>query len=80
MPRLNCTFAEFRDIIEANGFTLHPNQNKRKGSHIRYRAKIDGVVRYVDIDPKPSWKSNIGPELLNNMIRQSGLSKKLFRK
>lgn len=77
MPRLNCTFEGFREIIESEGFVLLRHEG---GNHRRYRGEVGGQVRFVDIDPHPSWRANIGYDLLCNMIRQSGLPKKLFRK
>ena len=76
MPRLNCTFAEFLAIIEKQGFTLHRHDG---GSHRRYRGTVGSKVMFVDVayhrigDPVPTGT-------LNSMIRQSGLSKGLFRK
>jgi predicted RNA binding protein YcfA (HicA-like mRNA interferase family) len=75
MPRLNCTFAHFIAIIEAQGFILH-----RHGatSHRIYRRDIGGDVRLVTVafhrinDP-------IRSGTLSAMIRQSGLPKALFR-
>lgn len=71
MPRLSCTFAEFIAIIESHGFVLH-----RHGAtnHRRYRH-ADG--RFVDMSPH---NGDIPIGTLQSMIRQSGLSKKLFRK
>lgn len=76
MPRLVCTFGRFLDIILANGFELH-----REGatSHKRYRAVIDGQVRFVDFAAH-SHHDEIATGTLKSMIRQSGLNQKLFRK
>jgi predicted RNA binding protein YcfA (HicA-like mRNA interferase family) len=75
VPRLNCTFGEFVEIISAHGFVLH-----RQGatSHRRYRAEINGVVYYVDV--AGSGNERIKPGTLKSMIRQSGLPAHLFRK
>lgn len=75
MPRLVCSFAEFIAIITAHGFTVH-----RTGatSHVRYRGTVNGDVRYVDVAGKGN--TNIKPKTLDSMIRQSGLSKSLFRR
>lgn len=77
MPRLSCNFREFIEIIEAHGFTLH----RHKGtSHRRYRGVVEGQVKFVEVDPHSSMTEQIGDRLLSTMIRQCGLSKKLFRK
>jgi predicted RNA binding protein YcfA (HicA-like mRNA interferase family) len=74
VPRLNCTYAEFIEIIERNGFVLH-----RHGatSHRRYRCEATGAM--VDVTPH-LMSAAIPTGTLQSMIRQSGLSKKLFRK
>lgn len=69
---------KFRDLIpilEENGFTLH-----RQGatSHRRYRKELNGQVWYVDVAPH-SMNDDINKKTLASIIRQSGLSKKLFR-
>lgn len=76
MPRLVCTFGRFLEIIIAHGFELH-----RQGatSHRRYRGIVNGQVRFVDVAAH-SLKDEILPRTLKSMIRQSGLSEKLFRK
>lgn len=76
MPRLNCTFAEFIEIIERHGFSLH-----RQGatSHRRYRGEVDGDVRFVDVAMHRASDS-IRLGTLNSMIRQSGLPKALFKR
>lgn len=76
MPRLSCTFAEFLEIIEANGFVLHRHDG---GSHRRYRGEVGGRVRYVDLAPH-RWGDEIRLKTLESMIRQTGLPKALFRK
>ena len=75
VPRLNCTFDEFVEIIVAHGFSLH-----RQGatSHRRYRAEIDGVVYFVDV--AGHGNERIKPGTLKSMIRQSGLPSRIFRK
>jgi predicted RNA binding protein YcfA (HicA-like mRNA interferase family) len=76
VPRLRCTYYDFAEIIEAHGFIVI-----RHGatSHRRYRGVIGGEVRFVDWCPhNPNEHIPIGT--LNSMIRQSGLSKRLFRK
>jgi predicted RNA binding protein YcfA (HicA-like mRNA interferase family) len=76
VPRLKCTFREFIAIIEAHGFSLH-----RHGatSHRRYRGIIDGQVRFVDVAGHND-NDEIRPDTLASMIRQTGLSRRLFRK
>ena len=75
MPRLNCTFAQFIAIIEANGFVLHRHDG---GSHRRYRGEIGGQVRLVTVAVhRMSDPIKLGT--LEAMIRQSGLVKSLFR-
>lgn len=76
MPRLKCTFREFIAIIEAHGFVLHRHED---GSHRQYRGVVGGLVRYVTV-AYHNIGDDILPETLSSMIRQSGLSKKLFRK
>lgn len=68
-------FRDFIDIIEENGFELH-----RHGatSHRRYRGTVNGQVHYVDVAAH-RLSDDILPKTLASMIRQSGLSKKLFR-
>jgi predicted RNA binding protein YcfA (HicA-like mRNA interferase family) len=76
LPRLKCTFREFIAILEAHGFSEVRHQS---GSHRRFRGKIGGQIRMVTVA-----YHNIGDEVLTgtleSMIRQSGLTKKLFRK
>jgi predicted RNA binding protein YcfA (HicA-like mRNA interferase family) len=76
LPRLKCTYYEFLKIIEANGFI-----EIRHGatSHRRYRAVVNGEVKFVDWAPHDP-NSEIAIGTLQSMIRQSGLAKKLFRK
>jgi predicted RNA binding protein YcfA (HicA-like mRNA interferase family) len=63
-------------IIESNGFV-----EIRHGatSHRRYRGVVNGEVKFVDWSPH-NPNSEIPTGTLQSMIRQSGLSKKLFRK
>lgn len=76
MPRLTCTFQQFLDVIDKHGFTLH-----RQGatSHKRYRAVINGQVRYVDVAAH-RMSDDIKPKTLASMIRQSGLPKREFKR
>ena len=76
MPRLKCNFGEFIQIIERHGFLLHRHDAT---SHRRYRGVVDGEVRFVDIAPH-SAKDDVPTGTLQSIIRQSGLSKTLFRK
>lgn len=69
---------KFRDVIvilEDNNFKLHRHG---AGSHRRYRGIVDGQVRYVDIAAH-SLSDEVAKGTLGSIIRQSGLSKKLFR-
>ncbi|MGZ8309156.1 MAG: type II toxin-antitoxin system HicA family toxin [Rhodoplanes sp.] len=76
MPRLKCTYSEFIAIIAKYGFELH-----RHGatSHARYRGIVNGEVRFVDCCGHSS-SDEIPIGTLQSMIRQTGLSKRLFRK
>ena len=76
MSRLSCTFREFLQIIESNGFALHRSGG---GSHRRYRGIVGGEVRFVDIAAH-NLTDDIRPGTLKSMIRQSGLPEALFRK
>jgi hypothetical protein len=49
-------------------------------SHRRYRGIVEGEVKFVDVDPHGSMKEQIGKRLLDTMIGQCGLPKRLFRK
>ncbi len=76
MPRLVLTFRRVLEIIEKAGFV--PHGSPKAGSHRRYRAVIDGQVRFVDVcGHKPS--DEVAPGTLASIIRQSGLGKKAFR-
>jgi predicted RNA binding protein YcfA (HicA-like mRNA interferase family) len=72
MPSLKCKFWEFILIIEKNGFCLE----RQEGSHRQYKDSAGNRVTVA--------AHNMGDEIklrtLESMIRQSGLSKKLFRK
>jgi predicted RNA binding protein YcfA (HicA-like mRNA interferase family) len=76
VPRLNCTYEEFRLIIEAHGFEMIRHSS---GSHCRFRGVVNGVVRLVDWSPHQTNKT-IPIGTLQSMIRQSGLPKTLFVK
>lgn len=76
MPRLNCTFGEFLDIIRAQGFILKSHDGT---SHQRWRGVVDGKVRLCDVACH-SLKDTPPLGMLQSMIRQTGLPKKLFRK
>jgi len=77
VPRLNCTFEEFIEIIEAHGFA--PKKKRGGGSHRRYRGVVNGKVCFVDVGAHRK-NQQIGRQLLATMIRQSGLPKRLFEK
>jgi predicted RNA binding protein YcfA (HicA-like mRNA interferase family) len=76
LPRLNCNFRQFIEIITTHGFALH-----RQGatSHRRYRLEKDGKVWFVDVTVH-HLGDTIKPKTLKAMIRQSGLSERLFRR
>ena len=76
MSRLKCTYGEFIAIITEFGFAEH-----RHGatSHVRYRGVVNGEVKFVDCCGH-SGSDDIPIGTLQSMIRQSGLSKNLFRK
>ncbi len=76
MPSLKCTYAEFIEIIKLNGFTLVRHEAT---SHQRWRGEHSGHVWNVTIAYHFAG-DDIPPGTLQAMIRQSGLSKKLFRK
>lgn len=75
MPRLICTYDRFLEIIFKYGFVFH---RQGTGSHVRYRGEIGGSIRYVDVAGHNSH-DEIPIGTLKSMIRQSGLSPKLFR-
>ena len=75
MPRLNCTFADFIDILLQQGFMLHRQSG---GSHTVYRGIVGGNVCLVTVACH-RMTDNIKTGTLNSMIRQSGLPKTLFR-
>jgi predicted RNA binding protein YcfA (HicA-like mRNA interferase family) len=76
VPSLKCSFGEFIEIIERNGFILHRQSGT---SHAIYRREHAGDVWSVVIAAH-SIKDEIKPGTLQSMIRQSGLPKRLFRK
>ncbi|MEI9888650.1 MAG: type II toxin-antitoxin system HicA family toxin [Rhizomicrobium sp.] len=75
MPRLNCTFREFVAVLERNGFV----EVRQVGSHRRFRGENGGQVRMVTV-AYHAIGDQITPNVLASMIRQSGLSRALFRK
>jgi len=60
------------DFLKENGFTFH---EMRKGSHYAYINKSTGCIVEINI-PQDAYT----PRTLETMIRQSGLSKKDWRK
>jgi len=72
VPRLKCTFLDFIAILEQHQFKCV----RQEGSHRQYRDPYGNLVTvaYHNINVE------ISPKTLESMIRQSGLSKKLFRK
>lgn len=75
MPRLNCTFQQVLDILLSHGFVVQRHEGT---SHRQLRGVVGGEVRMVTVAGKLSDEVAIGT--LQSMIRQSGLSKKLFRR
>ncbi|MEX2009509.1 MAG: type II toxin-antitoxin system HicA family toxin [Dongiaceae bacterium] len=68
------TFREFIRILRENGFAL----DHQRGSHRVYKGELAGKVRLVVVAPHRE-SDDIKRGTLSSMIRQSGLSKKLFR-
>lgn len=75
MPRLNCTYREFIEIITRHGFVLHRHVST---SHQIWRGEMNGRVQLVTISSKRNEPVPTGT--LKSMIRQSELSANLFRK
>ena len=75
MPRLNCTFARFIDIIERHGFI---RQRQGATSHRVYRREVNGVVHSVVVACH-RLSDDVKPGTLDSMIRNTGLPKSLFR-
>lgn len=67
-------FRHFTAIIEANGFKVI----RQVGSHRQYEGCVSGARKMVTV-AYHSIGDDIHPKTLASMIRQSGLSKKLFR-
>jgi len=76
LPRLICTYREFIAIREQHGFLCIRHDG---GSHQRLRGDVGGEVRLVDVTPH-RLHDEIKTGTLKSMIRQSGLSEKLFRR
>jgi predicted RNA binding protein YcfA (HicA-like mRNA interferase family) len=76
LSRLKCKFGEFVDILLANGFVLHRQDGT---SHSQYRKQEGNKVFLVTVSSHGD-NDDIKTGTLQSMIRQSGLSKKLFRK
>jgi predicted RNA binding protein YcfA (HicA-like mRNA interferase family) len=72
VPRLKCTFRDFISIILAHKFWLE----RQDGSHRQYKNDAGNRVTVAVHD----LGDEIKPGTLKSMIRQSGLSQKLFRK
>jgi predicted RNA binding protein YcfA (HicA-like mRNA interferase family) len=76
VPRLSCTYTDFIAIIESHGFVLVRHDGT---SHRMFRGVVGGSVRLV-----PVSAHRLGDDIpigtLQSMVRQSGLSKALFRK
>ena len=67
-------FREFIRILEAHGFALH----RQRGSHRTYKGEVAGELRLVVVACHRQT-DDIKPGTFASMIRQSGLSKSLFR-
>jgi predicted RNA binding protein YcfA (HicA-like mRNA interferase family) len=76
VPRLKCTYREFVAILDRYRFEMIRHDG---GSHRRYRGVVGGTVRLVDVAYHAAG-DEIPLGTLESMIRQSGLSKRLFRK
>ena len=67
-------FREFLTILRDHGFDLV----RQEGSHRIYRGTVAGEIRQVVVACHRD-SDDIRPGTLSSMIRQSGLSKTLFR-
>jgi predicted RNA binding protein YcfA (HicA-like mRNA interferase family) len=76
LPRLNCKFSEFIEIICLHGFVMTRHEG---GSHRTYRGVIDGEVKFVTVAPH-QMSDTIKRGTLKALIRDCGLPAKLFRK
>ena len=76
MPRLNATYREVIAILLAHGFIEQPTGAT---SHRQFRGEVGGLVRIVTVAPH-QMGAPVPLGTLESIIRQSGLSKKLFRK
>jgi predicted RNA binding protein YcfA (HicA-like mRNA interferase family) len=76
VPRLKCTFREVIEILEAHGF--EPVPGRQSGSHRQYKS-TSGQTRLVTV-AYHNINDDVLPDTLASIIRQSGLSKSLFRK
>jgi predicted RNA binding protein YcfA (HicA-like mRNA interferase family) len=74
LPRLSLTFALVLAILEANGFVVIRHHGT---SHRQLRGVVNGEVRMTTLAGKLSDEVAIGT--LQAIMRQSGLSKKVFR-
>ncbi|MFM8471474.1 MAG: type II toxin-antitoxin system HicA family toxin [Limisphaerales bacterium] len=68
-------FSRFVEIIREHGFDVH---RQGAGSHVIYRGVVGGKVCLVTVAAH-KMSDEIKPGTLAAMIRQSGLSKRLFR-
>jgi predicted RNA binding protein YcfA (HicA-like mRNA interferase family) len=73
LPRLKCTYREAIEILENHKFWLE----RQEGSHRQYKNANGNLVT---VAPHGSLGEEIGTNVLQSIIRQSGLPKKLFRK
>ena len=68
-------YRSFIHILREHGFDLH---RQRGTSHRVYKGVVAGEIRLVVVACHRE-SDDIKPGTLSSMIRQSGLSKKLFR-
>jgi predicted RNA binding protein YcfA (HicA-like mRNA interferase family) len=68
-------FRDFIRILEAHGFAL----DRQRGSHRTYQGLVAGKMRVVTVACHRE-SDDIKPGTLSSMIRNSGLSKRHFRR
>lgn len=73
MPRLVIDQKEFLKILKSNNFYF----KRQEGSHQAWEGFVNGKRMVVSVDKKFDTYNGW---LLNSMIRQSGLPKRIFRK
>lgn len=63
-------------VLKTLGFTV----KKKKASHTQWEGYIKKLRRVVTVKKLSRDTDKYGPDLMQSMIRQSGLSKKSFYK